>query len=73
LAQEYADERRERFRRKRRFTDSIRKKVVKELTEEQWSPEQIVGRARRDGLPMVSHERICQFIREDKKEGRSAL
>jgi IS30 family transposase len=69
LAQEYADDRRERFRRKRSFTDSIRRKVVKELTQEQWSPEQIVGRARRDGLPTVSHERICQFIREDKKEG----
>jgi IS30 family transposase len=69
LAQEYADERKERFRRKRRFTESIRRKVVKELTEEQWSPEQIVGRARRDGIPMVSHERIYQFIREDKKKG----
>jgi IS30 family transposase len=41
LAQEYADERRERFRRKRSFTDSIRRKVVKELTEEQWSPGKI--------------------------------
>jgi IS30 family transposase len=44
---------RERFRRKRSFTDSIRKKkVVKELTEEQWLPEQIVGRARREGIPI---------------------
>jgi IS30 family transposase len=69
LAQEYADERRERYRFKRRFTESIRRKVVKELTQGQWSPEQIVGRVRQDGLPMVSHERICQFIREDKKKG----
>jgi IS30 family transposase len=61
LAQEYADERKERYRFKRRFTESIRRKVVRELTREQWSPEQIVGRARRDGIPMVSHERICQF------------
>jgi IS30 family transposase len=68
-AQEYADECRERYRFKRRFTESIRRKVVKELTQEQWSPEQIVGKAMRDGLPMVSHERICQFIREDKKKG----
>jgi IS30 family transposase len=43
--------------------------VVKELVEEQWSPEQIVGKARRDGVPMVSHERVYQFIREDKKNG----
>jgi IS30 family transposase len=69
LAQEYADERKERYRLKRRFTESIRARVIKELTEEQWSPEQIVGRARRDGVPMVSHERIYQLIREDKKNG----
>ncbi|MDR2130680.1 MAG: helix-turn-helix domain-containing protein, partial [Odoribacteraceae bacterium] len=67
LAQEYADERKERYRLKRKFTENIRKKVIKELVEEQWSPEQIVGKARRDGVPMVSQERICQFIREDKK------
>jgi IS30 family transposase len=42
--------------------------VVKELLEEQWSPEQIVGRGRRDDVSMVSHERIYQFIQEDKKK-----
>jgi IS30 family transposase len=69
LAQEYADERKERFRRKRKFTETIRQKVIRELTEEQWSPEQIVGRAARAGIAMVSHERIYQFIRDDKKNG----
>jgi IS30 family transposase len=34
LAQEYADERKERYRFKHRFTESIRRKVIKELTEE---------------------------------------
>jgi IS30 family transposase len=43
--------------------------VVKELTEEQWSPEQIVGKARREDVPIVSRERIYQFIREDKRNG----
>jgi IS30 family transposase len=33
------------------------------------SSEQIVGRARREEILLVSHERICQFIREDKKKG----
>jgi IS30 family transposase len=69
LAQEYANERKGRFRRKGKFTETIRQKVVRELTEEQWSPEQIVGRARRDGISMVSHERIYQYIRTDKKQG----
>jgi IS30 family transposase len=69
LAQEYAGERSERYRFKRRFTDSIRKKAVKELSGEQRSPEQIVGKAGWEGVPMVSHEHICQFNREDKKKG----
>jgi IS30 family transposase len=44
----------------------VRKKYSRELSEEQWSPEQIVGKARKEGQPMVSHELIYQFIREDK-------
>jgi IS30 family transposase len=63
-AQVYAEERKERFRREKTFTE-----VVRELTEKQWSPEQIVSRARRDGIPMVSHERIYQYVRSDKKQG----
>jgi IS30 family transposase len=69
LAQMYADERKERLRTPRRFTDGIRQKVDNALKGEQWSPEQIVGKARRDGLPMVSHERIYQYIRADKAQG----
>jgi IS30 family transposase len=69
LAQEYADERKERFAKKRKFTEHVKQKIIKELTEEQWSPEQIAGKAKRDAIPMVSHERIYQFIREDKRQG----
>ena len=69
LTQEYTDERKERFARKRKFTEPVKQEIVKELTEEQWSPEQITGKARRDGIPMVRHERIYQFIREDKRQG----
>ncbi|KAA6335557.1 hypothetical protein EZS27_016235 [termite gut metagenome] len=65
----YVDERKERFRGNRRFTESIKRKIIKELTGEQWSPEQIVGKARKEGQPMVSHERIYQFIRDDKASG----
>ncbi|MDR2058065.1 MAG: hypothetical protein LBP83_07280 [Dysgonamonadaceae bacterium] len=58
MAQEYADERKERFRGNRIFTEGMKHKIEKELNEEQWSPEQIVGRAKSKGIPMVSHERI---------------
>ncbi|KAA6317435.1 hypothetical protein EZS27_032408 [termite gut metagenome] len=66
MVQMYAEERKERFREKRRFTESIKREIIKELNEEQWSPEQIVGKARKDGQPMVSHEYIYPFIGEDK-------
>jgi Transposase and inactivated derivatives, IS30 family len=68
-AEALACERKERFHRHRTFTSAIEKKIIHELIEEQWSPEQIVGKAKRDHQPMVSHERIYQYIRKDKKEG----
>ena len=69
LAHSMAEERKERFHRARKFTPSIRDRVISDLTHEQYSPAQIVGLARREGRPMVSHERIYQFIRKDKSEG----
>jgi len=68
-AQMYANERKERFSYNRRFTDSVQKTVVKYITEEQWSPEQIVGYCQKTGVEMVSFERIYQFIRKDKSQG----
>jgi len=71
LAQEYANERKERFRRHRKFTEAMNAHIVKCMTEEQWSPEQIAGDAERRGMKMVSVERIYQFIREEKRKGGS--
>jgi IS30 family transposase len=68
LANDYANERKERFRRQRKFTEELKGYIIKCLTEEQWSPEQIVGDAKRRGMKMVSTERIYQFIREDKRD-----
>ena len=68
-AQRLSDERKERFGRVRRFTASIQSRVLSDLQRDQWSPCQIVGVARKEGRPMVSHERIYQFIREDKASG----
>lgn len=64
-----AEERKERFGRPRKFTDTVRQRIIKDLSNEQYSPEQIAGLARREGRPMVSHTRIYQFIREDKANG----
>ena len=61
--------RKERLKRPRKLTVEMEKRIIKSLTEEQWSPEQINGRSQKDGCPMVSHERIYQLIRKDKLEG----
>ena len=71
LAQEYADERKERFSRKRKFTKAVETLVRQKIEDEQWSPEQIVGWCKKEGIPMVSHERIYQYIRKDKQKGGS--
>ncbi len=39
------------------------------LKEEKWSPKQIKGYCDKNGIEMVSHERIYQYIREDKISG----
>ena len=65
----YANERKERFSYNRRFTASIQNIVVEYITNEQWSPEQIVGYCKNKGVKMVSVERIYQFVRKDKAQG----
>jgi IS30 family transposase len=68
-AQQLCDERKERFRRYRKFTPAMERHIRSKLVEEQWSPEQIAGHAQLTNIPMVSHERIYQFIRQDKAKG----
>ena len=68
-AQRLSDERKERFKRPRRLTVDIKKRILSDLQEEQRSPRQIVGLARLEGRPMVSHETIYRLVREDKANG----
>jgi transposase, IS30 family len=68
-AQMVCNERKERFKRNRKFTKEVQKLIENYLTKEQWSPKQIIGTAKREGLAMVSHERIYQHLREDKANG----
>lgn len=51
-----------------RFTEEMREIIIQRLREE-WSPEQIHGRCKADNIDMVSHERIYQFIWNDKEDG----
>ncbi len=68
-AHQLATERKERFSNNRKFTQSIQKRVIDYIENEQWSPEQIVGYCRKNNIEMVSVERIYQFIRDDKNKG----
>ena len=69
FAQELSDERKERFSTQRKMNGAMEGFIIKKLTQEQWSPEQIKGYCDTNGIGMVSHERIYQFIWEDKKCG----
>ena len=68
-AQESADIRKERFSAPRKLFPWVRKEVIRLLSEEQWSPEQICGWMKRKGFDWVSHETIYKLIREDKANG----
>lgn len=68
-AQEFATIRKERFCSNRLFTKSVKDFVDDKLTQEQWSPEQIVGYCTKHKIAMVSTERIYQYIRKNKKDG----
>jgi IS30 family transposase len=68
-AQQLSTERKERFGRKRKLTSEMKKTIIEKMTKEQWSPQQIVGYSKINNIPMVSHEIIYQFIRQDKKDG----
>lgn len=68
-AQILCEERKERLKRKRSF-DQTKENLIKDhIEQEQWSPEQIVGYCKKKGIAMVSHERIYQYIRQDKEQG----
>lgn len=54
---------------KNQVFNSETKDYVRNRIKEDLSPEQIVGRAKADGIKCVSHEAIYQFVWEDKKKG----
>ena len=68
LAQRKADERKRSKRRKQVFTDTMKWKC-RELLSKDYSPEQITGRCKLEGVNMVSHEVIYRWIWADKRKG----
>jgi transposase, IS30 family len=69
-AQERTNGRRSRSRRGSTFT-ARQWMLVEDLLAEGWSPEQISGRLRRDGILRISYETIYKHVWEDKHAGGS--
>lgn len=68
-AQVKATDRQRRLQNYRNLTIEIRKLIRSKITEEQWSPAQIVGYLRKKGKPAVCVETIYAYIRADKENG----
>ena len=67
-AQQYAMARRRRSRKKSQYSFE-EWAVVNELLARKWSPGQIVGRARRCAMPVMSKETIYRHVRRDRRAG----
>jgi IS30 family transposase len=67
-AQQYTTDRKNHKRAPRKFTLGMKKLILEKL-KLYWSPEQIDGRCEIDGISMVSHETIYQYIWSDKASG----
>lgn len=61
-----ADERAQENRKSRGRTDRLKNKTIREYVvdhlKQRWSPEQIAGRMKLDGIGDISHEAIYQFV-----------
>ena len=68
LAQRKADERKRNKRRKQVFNDT-KKEKCRELLSKYYSPEQITGRCKLDGVEIVSQEVVYRWIWDDKRKG----
>lgn len=68
MAVEMTNGRRSRSRRNARYGPADYA-VIEERLREEWSPEQIVGRHRREGLPVMSHETIYLYIWAERERG----
>ena len=68
LAQRKHEERQALKPKAKRFTEAIQQYVNQSL-QALYSPEQMVGIAKKRGVPCVSHERIYQYLWQDKRKG----
>ena len=56
-----------------KLTNAMKADIVQCIVEHKWSPEQIAGRRKLEGKPMVGKTSIYKFLHQDKKAGGQAL
>lgn len=69
LAQQFSNDRQNDKRHRCFFSAEMKSVIQMKMGEEQWSPEQIKGYCKAQGIPMVSHEWIYQYVYRDMKQG----
>jgi IS30 family transposase len=67
-ANRFANERHKMKPKKIKLTDEI-KELIKEKIKDDWSPEQIAGTFKKDGIISLHHETIYQYVLSDQKAG----
>ncbi len=67
-AQSFADQRKKLKPKFIKFNEHVKAFIIEKI-EDEWSPDQISGYAKRHNLFSLSHEWIYQFILQDKKQG----
>lgn len=68
LAQRKCAERHKQKNKNSFFNQEV-EQYVRSLIQEDYSPEQIIGLSKKNGVKCVSHERIYQYVWKEKKEG----
>lgn len=68
-AQMFTNIRKERYVNYRTFSSNEKRVIDRFISEEQWSPKQIVGYCKENNIPMVSHETIYHYVRTNKANG----
>lgn len=67
-AQGYTEERHKKKKKLIKFNKEV-EIFIRDKLQQEWSPEQISGYAKRHSLFSISHERIYQYILKDKEKG----
>lgn len=69
LAQQFANDRQNDKHHHGCFSDEMKSFIQNKMQQEQWSPEQIKGYCKANGISMVSHEWIYQYVYQNMKQG----